>query len=93
LNKDMSTKKQIEDTNFLAIISAVLIVVFAITMYLTKVYSSEALDYERDLSNLKRQSQSTEVENIEKDLTNTDLTNLDQELADIEKELDSAELE
>ncbi len=89
----MATKKQINDTNFLAIVSAVLIVVLAFTMYFTKIYNSEASVYKRELLELNKQSESTEVESIEKDLDNTDLSNLDQELTDIEKELDSAELE
>ena len=89
----MSKKKYNNDMNFLAILSAVLIVVFAFTMYLTKLYNSEASVYQREISSLKKQSESTEIESIEKDLSNTDLTNLDQELADIESELESAELE
>jgi len=86
-------KKYSDDKNFLGILSAVLIIIFAITIYLSKLYKSDALDYEKSLRDLTKQSESTEVESIEKDLNNTDLTDLDKELADIEKELDAAELE
>ena len=89
----MTTKRQIKETNFLAIISAAFIVVLAFTMYLTKIYNSEASIYQREILNIEKQSESTEVTSIETDLENTDLSNLDKELTDIEKELESAELE
>ena len=89
----MATKRQIRETNFLAILSAAFIVVLAFTMYLTRIYNSESSVYQRELVNLTKQSESTEVESIESDLNSTDLSNLDQELADIEKELEFTELE
>lgn len=80
-----------EKTNFILLLAiAIGVVIFFIYAIRYQTTPKKEVLFEKEIQNLKTQSQSDEVETIEKDLEETDLSDIDKELQDIEKELNQA---
>jgi len=78
---------KITKNNFVLILAAAAIALLGIFAYFL---NNSGNSFEQEITKLKTQSSSNEIEAIEQDILGTDLSDLDKELSDIEKEIEAA---
>lgn len=78
---------KVTKNNFVLILTVAVIIFLGIFAY--SFYKSD-IPFKREITKLKTQSSSNEVESIEQDILGTDLSDLDKELSEIEKEIEAA---
>lgn len=78
---------KVTKNNFLLIMIIATITFLGIFAYF---FINSDTSFKQEITKLKTQSSSNEVESIEQDILDTDLSDLDKELSDIEKEIEAA---
>lgn len=78
---------KITKNNFVLFLTVAVIIFLSIFAYF---FSNSDISFKQEVTKLKTQSSSNEVESIEQDILDTDLSDLDKELSDIEKEIEAA---
>lgn len=78
---------KITKNNFILILATAVIVLIGFFAYF---FNSSGNTFKQEITKLKTQSSSNEIEAIEQDILDTDLSDLDKELSAIEKEIEAA---
>jgi uncharacterized protein HemX len=79
-----------DTTMIVSAITLILLVSFVILGLGTHVIREQKTsNFEADVMQMQKQSESTQIDDIEKDLMDTQLDNIDQEIEAIEQELDA----
>ena len=78
---------KITKNNFILVLAVATITLIGIFAYF---FTSSDNLFKKEITKLKTQSSSSEIESIEQDILDTDLSGLDKELSAIEKEIEAA---